>query len=102
MPGPVDGKSAATEFQREGLRHACSVLARGGAASVLEHIGREVKVVVIIGDLADNNIYTGIWELDRDGLIDALRSTLEAVESNNHATRVTIGGEVVLDRGKPS
>lgn len=94
--------SAAAEEQRAALRDACGSMAGICAKFVRERVGREVKVVVIVGDLADGNVYTGIWELDRDGMIAALRSVLDATEARNCATRVSVGGKVVAEFERPS
>lgn len=94
--------SAATESQRSELRTIVGDLARDCASTVHDLTGRKVKIVTIIVDTPDENIYSGVYEMGRDELIAVLGGMLEAIESNNHATRVTIDGEVVLDRGKSS
>lgn len=94
--------SAATESQRDALRSGVGTLARACAESVSKRIGRDVRIALIICDLHDKSVYTGACELVLDELIDVLRSTLEAIETNNHSMLVSIGDEIVLDRGKPS
>lgn len=95
--------STATEAQRRELRDSVGTFSRLLAGSVREVCGRNVRVLVVLADSDDLNIYSSAYELTRGELLGLLRQMIKSIEAREHSTRVMVGDRTVAEyEGKPS